>query len=775
MDQKIVFSGFKSKKLITQLFTTLLGFSIILMIVVSILVSRQTTNAFIDNNNLLYSNTLKIGIQTLDAFFSGYHDSLTHITYDATIMDYVIVTKAQDSVAHYQVWSVLDGYSQENEAIEEIFLYVKKSNQVLTSSYETYDLDDFPQKELIMNHMAAPAATHLLKSGRSTYIKVSENHIYMVRDFPLKGEKRLGTLYMRINPRTLYHNTLSDTQTSYSTLLAYDSDWSPLFPGLLNYNAISEEMLAFIKNENSAGDNLKNTGYFDEHHWFSAVSEQTGLNLVLAVNDSTFTPALQMMIRNSLPFFVLILVLSILLTACILYLTYMPMLRLTRIITSSSDMDKTEIMNDNMPKNEWNYLTNQFLSISEKKHELDQTLHEMLPKISKEFYLELLSGQPMDSAYIQSVLKSIGSPLTIDGIFGVIVIAFLDEIDTKKQLAIVDTLSDSLNVHSRSICHYVIQKMGSSHYVVMMQFASEISVAQINKFEVALEQDFFKKINKYQNQAFFAFGPKCKSIQNLSVSYSESMGRLSGQQYHDRDLSSAAETNRSDSIDFNPKYFNTQLKSISGFVMKGDTASALEKASQLCAAIADGDHAEDICRSYEYYRLACLDSLASYNIKSTAEEELSFVFKEDFYMPEMADKPAEFLKFMEQFSFAAISLLEEKYRKQQHKYMVKAKNYIELHYSDPDLSLQLVADKCNTTTSYLSRLFKESFGVNFVEYLNEYRIEKAKELLDHSNTTVKDIALSTGFNSQQNFIRVFKKHIGLTPGQYKNTAASGQH
>lgn len=122
---------------------------------------------------------------------------------------------------------------------------------------------------------------------------------------------------------------------------------------------------------------------------------------------------------------------------------------------------------------------------------------------------------------------------------------------------------------------------------------------------------------------------------------------------------------------------------------------------------------------------------------------------------------------------ACVSLLGEKYQKQQHKYLIRARHYIEKNFTDPDLSLNLLADQCRTTTSYLSRLFKESFGINFVDYLNQYRIEKAKELLLTTDKPVKEISMTTGFNSQQNFIRVFKKHTGMTPGQFKSENAEG--
>ena len=60
-------------------------------------------------------------------------------------------------------------------------------------------------------------------------------------------------------------------------------------------------------------------------------------------------------------------------------------------------------------------------------------------------------------------------------------------------------------------------------------------------------------------------------------------------------------------------------------------------------------------------------------------------------------------------------------------------------------------------------------SAGFTDYLNGVRIGKAKELLENTDLTVSEICAQTGFNSDQNFIRVFKKYVGMTPGQYRKT------
>lgn len=91
-------------------------------------------------------------------------------------------------------------------------------------------------------------------------------------------------------------------------------------------------------------------------------------------------------------------------------------------------------------------------------------------------------------------------------------------------------------------------------------------------------------------------------------------------------------------------------------------------------------------------------------------------------------------------------------------------DYIKEHYKN-QVSLDRVAEHVGITTVYLSRLFKSEVGVGFSEYLQNYRLERAKELLLTSNN-IKEAALESGFHNYTYFLTQFKKRTGLTPSQY---------
>lgn len=96
----------------------------------------------------------------------------------------------------------------------------------------------------------------------------------------------------------------------------------------------------------------------------------------------------------------------------------------------------------------------------------------------------------------------------------------------------------------------------------------------------------------------------------------------------------------------------------------------------------------------------------------------------------------------------------------------KAIVYIANHFNDT-ISLEDVASVVNMHPSYFSSKFKQGTGSSFKEYLNMVRIEESKRLLTNTNFSIIDIALSTGFEDQSYFTKVFKKYTGITPKQFR--------
>ena len=84
-----------------------------------------------------------------------------------------------------------------------------------------------------------------------------------------------------------------------------------------------------------------------------------------------------------------------------------------------------------------------------------------------------------------------------------------------------------------------------------------------------------------------------------------------------------------------------------------------------------------------------------------------------------------------------------------------------------DLSLEYIAEKCNRTPSYLSNLFSFKTGQTIIQYLRDFRMKKAEELLKNTNMKVADIAATVGYDNPNYFNKLFQSIYHMAPGDYR--------
>lgn len=103
-----------------------------------------------------------------------------------------------------------------------------------------------------------------------------------------------------------------------------------------------------------------------------------------------------------------------------------------------------------------------------------------------------------------------------------------------------------------------------------------------------------------------------------------------------------------------------------------------------------------------------------------------------------------------------------------HRAMItEMKSYIEENFVNPDLSLKHLSDRFHISGKYASYLFKEEFNMKFVDFIVQLRLEHAEGLLAETEDSVQSIALQVGYANSITFGRVFKRVIGVTPGDYR--------
>lgn len=92
--------------------------------------------------------------------------------------------------------------------------------------------------------------------------------------------------------------------------------------------------------------------------------------------------------------------------------------------------------------------------------------------------------------------------------------------------------------------------------------------------------------------------------------------------------------------------------------------------------------------------------------------------------------------------------------------------YLQEHLEE-EISLNILAEEFHLSPQYISQLFKNEIGVNFLAYLTSIRMEKAKKLLISTSLSIGEISVQCGYGDYRVFTKVFKKTEGSTPSQYR--------
>lgn len=100
--------------------------------------------------------------------------------------------------------------------------------------------------------------------------------------------------------------------------------------------------------------------------------------------------------------------------------------------------------------------------------------------------------------------------------------------------------------------------------------------------------------------------------------------------------------------------------------------------------------------------------------------------------------------------------------------ILDAITHIENNYKNK-ITLEELSSKVNLSSFYFSRIFKKETGYSPYEYIIMIRLNEAKKLLKSTKLPIKEIAFSTGFNSESNFVTCFKNNTNVTPKEFRNT------
>lgn len=207
---------------------------------------------------------------------------------------------------------------------------------------------------------------------------------------------------------------------------------------------------------------------------------------------------------------------------------------------------------------------------------------------------------------------------------------------------------------------------------------------------------------------------------------------------------------------------NKEKRLVESF-LQGDQEKALDLIDELFGWLSTNIEDTGRIRQKMYEILLILMREAAINLNFAEFDYCSDEIKDNMHM---LDTLGEISAFTRDYICRKIMIVRNARESHTSAFLNMIYKYIDANYTG-DLSVESVAEAVKVSPSYLSRLFKKEAGMNFIDYLTEYRMKKAKELLLTPTNNVREVCFMVGYKDPNYFSRAFKRIYGMTPTEFR--------
>ncbi len=192
---------------------------------------------------------------------------------------------------------------------------------------------------------------------------------------------------------------------------------------------------------------------------------------------------------------------------------------------------------------------------------------------------------------------------------------------------------------------------------------------------------------------------------------------------------------------------------------------------RLCELLKSHDYAQSVHVFFQT-AMACLHAFIRIagpegGMYTACLEDMTNIFKDMETVDQAMEWLCSLFSEFEQFIGGIGRTKKQKYGE----LIEKARRHIADNLSDPGLSVESIAGAIGYAPYYFSRIYKDTTSVNINSYIRMIRIERAKQLLTHTDIKVNDIPSQVGFANASYFCAAFRKEAGLTPSEYRECHA----
>ena len=709
------------------------------------------------NKNLL-SKTSDI----VDSYLKFLEGTIQHLTKDGNILSAIVAPNINRANRNFAIQNLLKTTSADSDLIQDVYLYIPYNDIIYSASRPVFQLKDFPDLSILDLCLSHTAIEIVDVQHITTCFYNLNGTVYMVRDFPLTGRKRMGSIILKLDSGVFYDLVQGDGTLSMPILI-FDKDKNPVFSDARNYPFDSS--MGRAKQALQSGQE-----YFTSSGsvFFQKTSATSGWTYVYEDKNDISALRVNNLLKTVFPILLILLLLSVSLSIYISNYIYKPIRDLMVSVLDSS------ISHDCVEKNKYNneveYLSSSFNQALLVNDELSTTLDGIVPVMENQLILDVLSGRHSSNDSVVDYLSRINSKLRGNGQF--VMLAVLLVHNNSCSVQEVETTIYSISMNN------IIQKVASDDFHVRVAVVENGIWAVLLKFDQILSQEAIKThVSAFmhairgsikQNNFYIQVGVgRIKgSFTEISQSYKEALRSINFAKYldlsHDEDEGQGI---LDGSVGFDFDYVKMQIEKITADAAAGDAAGALEKVRQIIDRITSSSRNQsELTLGFQAFMDTLYDMHLQYGV---SDNDPIFVDVGEAIDFKSLQDPEDMTVRVEATCSQHVSTLCTYFGKRQNKLIYQAQKYIDENYSNGLLSQNDAADHLGINASYLRTIFNTVLQTRFTEYLNIRRVEKAKIHLARTDLSIKQIVAKDGFNSVQNFMRVFKRFVGLSPGQYR--------
>lgn len=424
------------------------------------------------------------------------------------------------------------------------------------------------------------------------------------------------------------------------------------------------------------------------------------------------------------------------------------------------------------PIDEYKMVTEVFHSFHEREKSMQFVITHSSRTVREHYLHALLCGHSLEHSVSNEILKDIGEEVA--GPFFCVLVFKINELESMGE-RVEGKQQSLLRFALGNIAKEMLEHIGTCDYLIMGG-SEAVAILQYTENQTPEElKPALRNIQSFLNRYFkvtvsIGIGDICIGKSNLPSSYTSAQQYVKYRLIYGKEAILDAIATRRHVLTA-LSYPSSYEKKLIDLVQHGKPEPIVSAIEEFIDKISSGS----VNQVITYSTQLMLSLLKHFDYLQHVPDSNFNEYLQAVTDIEWAEDLTEIKNIFSRYCYKICTLIEEKnhwMNAQKHNLLIeKVQNYIHEHYAEPNISLDLVSNIAGLSPSYLGKLFKGATRQSFSEYLNNTRLEKAKDLLASTPETAAKISESVGIYNITYFSTLFKKKYGLTPSAFREQEA----